>query len=197
MGLKQYRNLIFVLAIALALLMASPSIQQVLVYPQPDGLTEFYLLDGNRNAVYPSNVTADETYRMYLQIANHLGSCAYYQVQIKFGNQTDSGPNSFNQTSSTLPPLGPLTVLVAENSTEEIPVDISFQYNANASLLNVQSVTVNGFGLGTNSSIAYDTIKGGFFGNLVFELWIYNSTTSAFQYHERYLSLWLNLMPES
>lgn len=202
--LQQYRNLIFIAATALALLMASPSIQQVLVYPQPEGLTEFYLLDGNRNAIYPSNITVDETYRMYLQIANHLGSCAYYQVQIKFSNQTGLGPNSFNHTSSPLQPLGTLTVLVADGSVEEIPVEVSFQYNVSEpvargepSRLNVQNVTFNGFSLPANSSIEWDTPKAGYFGNLIFELWIYNSTTRAFQYHERYLSLWFNMMPES
>jgi len=202
--LQQYKNLIFVATTAVALLMASPSIQQVLIYPQPEELTEFYLLDENRNAIYPSNVTTDETYRMYLQIANHLGSCAYYQVQIKFSNQTGLGPNSFNHTSSPLPPLGTLTVLVSDGCIEEIPLDVSFQYNVSKpvarsepSRLNVQNIIVNGFSLPVNLSIAWDTLKASYIGNLIFELWIYNDTDRAFQYHERYLSLWLNMMPQS
>ena len=43
------------------------------------------------------------------------------------------------------------------------------------------------------TSIAWDKEKSGFFGNLVFELYIYNGTTNAFQYHQRYLSLWLRM----
>ena len=32
-----------------------------------------------------------------------------------------------------------------------------------------------------------------FFGNLVFELWIYNAQTSGLVYHERYVDLKLNM----
>jgi hypothetical protein len=32
-----------------------------------------------------------------------------------------------------------------------------------------------------------------FYGNLFFELWIYNSTISDFQYHERYVDLKFNM----
>lgn len=195
MGLQQYKTLILVITTALSLLIASPSIQQLLVYPQTDNLTEFYLFGANHNAVYPSNVTADETNRLYLEITNHMGSCQSYQIEIKFRNQTQSAPNSFNHTSSTIEPLATLTVLVAENGTEEIPLDLSFQYVVSAPLqLKVQNVTVNGYGLEVNSTtIAWDIPKAGFYGNLIFELWIYNSTTSSYQYHERYLSLWLKM----
>ncbi|HSV48790.1 MAG TPA: DUF1616 domain-containing protein [Candidatus Acidoferrales bacterium] len=194
-ALQQYKVFILVVTAALALLIASPSIQQLLVYPQTDSLTEFYLFGSNHNAAYPSNVTADQNNRMYLEVANHLGSCAYYQVEIKFRNQTQSGPNSFNHTHSDLPSLATLTVLVAENATEEIPLDISFQYNLrNATRMRMENITVNGYSLDASSTtIAYDTNKYGFYGNLIFELWIYNSTTNSFQYHERYLSLWLEM----
>ena len=32
-----------------------------------------------------------------------------------------------------------------------------------------------------------------FFGNLIFEVWIYNGTAGVFQYHERYVDLKLNM----
>ncbi len=58
----------------------------------------------------------------------------------------------------------------------------------------MDNVTVNGFALDASATtITWDKTKDGFFGNLVFELYIYNSTTNAFQYHQRYLSLWLRM----
>jgi hypothetical protein len=197
LGLKQYKTLIIVLSIALSLLIVSPTLQQLLVYPQTNPLTEFWLFGPNHDAAYPSNVTTDENIRLYLNVANHLGSTANYRIAVKFANQTQFTPDSFNHTSSTLPSLGSLTVLVAQNATEELPVDVSFQYNIKSdvsSQLNMKGITINGNAIDISStSIDWDTAKAGFYGDLIFELWIYNGTNNSFQYHERYLDLWLKM----
>jgi hypothetical protein len=197
MGLSQYKTFILVAMTALALLIASPSIQQLLVYPQTDNLTEFWMFGPNHDAAYPANVTMDQTYRIYLDVTNHLGSAAYYNAELKFRNQTQSGPDSFDRTSSDLPALSSIAMVAAYNQTTETPLDISFQYhvvNGTTSTLYMDTVTVNGFALDASATtIAWNKEKSGFFGNLVFELYIYNGTTNAFQYHQRYLSLWLRM----
>jgi hypothetical protein len=198
MGLSRYRTFILVVTAALALLVASPSIQQLIVYPQSDTLTEFWMFGPNHDAAYPSNVTQDQTYRIYLDVTNHLSSAAYYNVEIKFRNQTQPAPDSFNRTSSNLPALGNIAIAAAENSTSEVQLDISFQYHTDTptGTLYMENVTVNGFAQDASATtIAWDEAKGGFFGNLVFELYLQNSTTNTFQYHQRYLSLWLKMNP--
>jgi hypothetical protein len=199
MRLSQYKTVILVVTTALALLIASSSIQQLLVYPQTDNLTEFWMFGPNHDASYPGNVTADQTYRIYLDVTNHLGSAAYYNVEMQFRNQTQSGAGSFNRTSSDLPALSSIAMVAADNQTAEAALDISFQYHVasgDASTLYMDNVTVNGFTLDASATtITYDKDKGGFYGNLVFELYIYNGTTNAFQYHQRYLSLWLKMNP--
>lgn len=197
MGLSHYKTFILVVTVALALLIASPSIQQVLVYPQTETFTEFWMFGPNHDAAYPGNVTADQNYRIYLDVTNHLGSTTNYNVEIKFRNQTQSGPDSFNHTSSDLPALSSIAMVAADNQTTETALDISFQYhrvNGTTPRLVMDNITVNGFALdASKTSIAYDEAKGGFYGNLFFELYIYNGTTNAFQYHQRYLSLWLRM----
>jgi hypothetical protein len=197
MGLSQYKTVILVVTTALALLIASSSIQQLLVYPQTDNLTEFWMFGPNHDAAYPGNVTADQTYRLYLDVTNHLGSAAYYNTEIKFRNQTQPGPGSFNRTSSSLPALSSIAMVAANNQTAEATLDISFQYhvvNGTTSTLYMDNVTVNGFAIDASATtIAWDKENDGFYGNLVFELYIYNGTTNAFQYHQRYLSLWLKM----
>jgi hypothetical protein len=198
MGLSRYRTFILVVTAALALLIASPSIQQLLVYPSSDNLTEFWMFGPNHDAAYPSNVTSDQTYRLYLDVTNHLESAAYYNIEIKFRNQTQSAPDSFNRTSSNLPTLGSIAIAAAKNSTSEVPVEISFQYHEDTQTgtLHMENVTVNGFAQdASGTTIAWDEAKGGFFGNLIFELFIHNSTTNSLQYHQRYLSLWLKMNP--
>lgn len=197
MGLSQYKTVILVVTAALALLIASPSIQQVLVYPQTDNFTEFWMFGPNHDASYPGNVTVNQNYRIYLDVTNHLGTATDYKVEIKFRNQTQSGPDSFTHTNSDMPALSSIAMVAADNQTTETPLDISFQYhtvNGTTSTLVIDNITVNGFALdASKTKIAYDKEKGGFYGNLFFELYIYNGTTNAFQYHQRYLSLWLKM----
>ena len=80
----------------LALLVASPALQQVLVYPRTEFFTELSLLGPWSMAEnYPYNITNGENYSVFLGVANQLGSCAYYQVEVKFRNETQSAPDSF------------------------------------------------------------------------------------------------------
>ncbi|NLF88334.1 DUF1616 domain-containing protein [Candidatus Bathyarchaeota archaeon] len=198
MGLSRYRNIILVVTASLALLVASPSIQQLLVYPQSENLTEFWMLGPNHDTTYPSNVTSDQTFRIYLGVTNHLELAAYYNVEIKFRNQTQSSPDSFNKTSSDLSALTSIAIAAAKNSTSEVPLEISFQYHTDnqTDTLYMETVTVNGFAQdASNTTIMWDEAKGGFLGNLVFELYINNSTTNSLQYHQRYLSLWFKMIP--
>lgn len=197
MGLQNYKALFLVVTAVLALLVASPALEQLVFVPQTDHITELSLLGPYQNATYPSNVTAGENYRLYLDVANHLGSCAYYTMQIKFRNQTQSGPDSFNHTSSKLPPLGTISFLVADEGKLQLPIDVSFQYGRNPNItsrLDMQSITLNGAVLNADTTtIAWNIEKNGFYGNLFFELWIFNDTSNAFQYHQRYVSLWLKM----
>jgi uncharacterized membrane protein len=196
MAIQQYRTLFILVTVVAALFVASPAIQQVLVVSQKESLTEFSLLGPYHNATYPYNITSGTEYRLYFDVVNRLGSCAYYQVDVKFRNQAQSAPNSFNHTSSNQSSLGEISFFAANKQTIELPIDISFQYNEDpyyTKQLNMQSVTVNGATLNANVPIAWDPEKGAFLGNVFFELWVFNDTSNTFQYHERYLSLWLNL----
>ena len=199
MAIQQYKTLILVVTVVVALIAASPAIQQVVVLPQKDPLTEFFVLGSFHNATYPFNITTGQNYRLYFDVDNHLGAIAYYQIQVKFRNELESAPDSFNHTNSDQPLLGAISLFAANNETVELPVDVSFQYNIDSSnngQVDVQSVTINGATLNTNGEVVpYDSARGGFFGNIIFELWIYNGTANAFQYNQRYVSLWLQMNP--
>ena len=197
MGLQQYRALLLIITAVSALFIASPALQQLVFFPQTDFFTELSLFGSYNNATYPSNVTAGDNYRLYLNVDNHLGSCSYYVIEMKFRNQTQSAPDSFNHTSSDLPSLGNITFFVADKKSLQLPIDISFQYTIDRNITNqldMQNITLNGAALNTKSTtIAWNSEKKGFYGNLFFELWIYNDTTNALQYHQRYVSLWLKM----
>ena len=225
MNLQQYKALFIVVTAVLALLVASPAFEHIIVYPQTEFFTELSLLGPDHMAEnYPYNITPNESYSVFLGISNHLGSCAYYQVDVKFLNETQSAPDNFNRTSSTLPSLYNVAAFAAYKEDFELPVTVSFDYSfenvvrtiytnvtgpggASQNLTVEQraenivmpqavfhSVTFNGVSLSlAGLSSDFDSTRGVFYGNLVFELWIYNSTINAFQYHERFVSLLLNM----
>ena len=115
MAIQQYKTLLLVVTVVLALFVASPAIQQLVAVPQTTHLTELSIFGAYHNATYPYNVEAGQSYPLYLNVDNHLGSCAYYQIEVKFRNQTQSAPYSFNDTNSNLPSLGNISFCVANN----------------------------------------------------------------------------------
>ena len=194
MPFQQYKTLILVVLVVLAFFAVSPALQQLALVPQTTHLTEFSVLGSYRNATYPFNVSSGEEQSLFLDVTNHLGSCAYYQIEVKFRNETQPAPDSFNKTNSALPSLAEFPFCLADNQTIELPVTVSFSYNISNTALNMHEIIVNGFPISTNlPTIAWDTKNSGYYGNLFFELWAYNETTNAFQYNQRYVSLWLNL----
>jgi hypothetical protein len=202
LNLTQYKALFIVVTAVLALLAASPALQRVLVYPQTEFFTELSLLGpGHMAENYPYNITNGENYSVFLGVANQLGSCAYYQVQVKFRNETQSAPDSFNFTPSSLPSLYNLTAFVADKESLDIPVNFAFDYSFqksadNITLLqaNFDSLKFNGETLNLQGySSDWNPQTDVFYGNLVFELWIYNGTTAGFQYHERFVDLKFNM----
>jgi hypothetical protein len=201
-NLQKYKTLILVVTAVMALLVASPALQRLLVYPQTEFFSEMWLFDAEHAAEnFPSNITSNTNYQVFLGIGNHLGSCAYYSIEVKFRNQTQSAADIFTRKPSSLSPLYGITAFVANKGTWELPITFSLDYtysantvNASLSKVNVNKIVFNGATLDLDGfSATWDPENSGFYGYLFFELWIYNDTTSGFQYHERYTSLRFNM----
>lgn len=194
MSLHQYKALILIVTAVSALLIASPVIQQFIAYSQTDYLTELSLFGPYHNATYPYNIVSDNAYQFYLDVTNHLGSSTYYVIEVKFRNQTQSSADSFNHSSSELPPLSQITFFAADKQTVELPFTVTFNYHLKNMQIEFSEITINGFPIKFKStSIVWDSQRNGFFGNLFFELWIFNGTVGSFQYNQRYVSLWFKL----
>jgi hypothetical protein len=160
--------------------------------------TEIWLLgSGHMAEGLPYNITRGVIYNGFVGISNHLGHCSHYSLQVKFRNSIQSGPDRFNHTPSSLSPLYSLNVFVADKETLELPLVFSFDYSydSRANTVSFNSLTFNGEVLSLQGySTTWDSVKRVFFGNLVFELWIYNDSTGVFQYHERYVDLKFNML---
>jgi uncharacterized membrane protein len=194
--LTQYKALFIVVTAILALLVASPALQRILVYPRTEFFTELSLQGpGHMAENYPYNITNGENYSVFLGIANQLGSSTYYQVEVKFRNETQSAPASFNRTPSNLPSLYNFNVVVADEESLLIPVNFAFNYHfQNVAQVDFDSLNFNGETLNLQGySSSWNPQNRVFYGNLIFELWLYNGAVGSFQYHERFVDLKFNM----
>jgi len=199
MNLQEYKTIIIVATAISALIVASPALQRLLTFPQTEFFTELWILGPSHKAEnYPFNITRNTDYNVFLGVGNHLGNATYYQIQVKLRNQTQPAANSTARTPSSLPSLYKINAFVADNDTWELPLTFSFNYTYDEALreINFESLTFNGNNFGIKPYIvSLDTVRNGYFENLFFELWIYNDTTGAFDYHERFTGLWFNITP--
>nr|MDO8045411.1 DUF1616 domain-containing protein [Candidatus Baldrarchaeota archaeon] len=86
--IEDYRAVFLVVTFIVALIVASPALSRLLVYPRTEFFTELWILDSNHRAEnYPFNITRNQNYTIYLGIGNHLGNCSYYVIEVKFKNQ--------------------------------------------------------------------------------------------------------------
>jgi hypothetical protein len=201
MRLDGYRLPFIVVTAIIMLLVASPALSRLLVYPRTEFFTEMWLLGPSHMAEdYPYNVTDGQNYTIYLGLGNQLGYSAYYLVEVKLCNETQSEPGSFgpveNRTPSSMPSLFNITAFVADQATWETPLTFSFNYVLNETLLQVdfRSMGLNGVRLDLNGyGTSWNATRSMFPCDLVFELWLYNSAISSFDYNQRFVSLWLNM----
>ena len=191
MNLGQFRVILLVSTVAAAMFVASPAIQYYMVFPQTTFFSELGLLGPQHTASnYPSVIGLGKNYTVFLDVGNQLGHSAYYMVQVKLLNQTQ-----FN-AGTRVPSVDNVTFFVADKQTWELPIVFSFDYvyTENVSQVNVRQITFNGAAFDAGAcSLSRDSQRRGYFGYLVFELWIYNGTLGTFENHNRSVDLVLNL----
>ena len=201
MDLGRYGVPFFVVVAVVALLVASPVLSRLLVYPRTEFFSEMWILGANHMAEgYPFNVSSGQSYNVYLGLGNQLGYCAYYRVEVKFRNETQLGPSSFGAVENRLPGGVPclfnMTAFVADQSDWEKAVTFSFDYgyNASASAIEFSSLTLESSVLDLRGlSAVWNGMTSRFYGDLIFELWLYNGSAGNFGYHGRFVDLKFNM----
>jgi uncharacterized membrane protein len=201
MNIEDYRVPFATVVLISALLVASPALSKLLIYPRTEFFTELWILGPNHTAEdYPYNVSRNQNYSIFLGVGNHLGYCAYYVVEVKFRNETESAPSSFgsikNRSPSSMPSLFNITAFVADETIWELPLTFSFSYelNGTAGQVRFYNMTLNDVVLNLKDyTTTLNSTENAFPGNLLFEAWLYNVSTSSFQYHARWVGLEFNM----
>jgi len=192
MHIEEYKTLFVVGNSILMLVAMVPTFSLVIRIPSgSERFSELWLLGPEHRAEnYPFNVSANEDYHLFVGVSNHLGSSSDYILYVKFRNQTQLPPNSTTSEPSSLPPIHEFRFVLSDGEVWETP--LIFTIEGNASL--IQNVAINDIVFPVNCISTWDSDRNGFYYQMFFELWLYNTTSQNFRYENRlFLGLWLNM----
>jgi len=194
--LEDYKVVFAAVGLVGILLFASPTLSLVLHLPSGEKFSELWVLGpGHMAEDYPFNVKANVSYLVYLGVGNHLGSSAYYVAYVKFRNQSEALPNATAGTPSPLLPLYEYRIFLQNEKNWEMPLAFSFsnvsRFSENMSL--VGSLMVNGVAFNVDKLASWDVKNKGYYYQIFVELWIYSEESEGFEFHNRFVGLWLNM----
>jgi hypothetical protein len=196
MNFQDYRTLFQVGTLIFVLLAASPALSLVVSFPGGgESFSELWLVGSNHMAEdYPFNVQTGEENRLFLGVGNHLGHSAYYLVYAKFRNQTRSLPNVSSSQPSSLSSIYEFQFFLEDEDVWEAPIAFKILgASVQGDSLFVGSVSVNDRTFHVGCSSLRDSENNGFYFYLFFELWLYNSERSGFEFNDRFVGIWLNM----
>ena len=195
MNLEDYRAVFVVSGSILILVASAPTLS--LVFPLSGGerFSELWILGPNHMAEdYPFNVVNDTVYNVFLGVGNHMGGSAYYMVYVKFRNQSEPLPNATAGMSSSLLSLYECRVFLEDGKAWEVPLTFSFSgvsFFGNQCF--VESLVINDVVFSVGKSALWDLENNGFYYQVFMELWIYNVGSDDFEFHNRFVGIWLNM----
>src|SRR5665647_725948 len=195
MHLDNYRMIFVAAGLLGVLLFASPTIGLLIRTPSGQPFSELYILGPNQTLEnIPFNIKAGVTYSVYLGVVNQMGSSCYYTSLVKLGNDTQSLPNPVLGTPSSLPVLYEYNSFISDGATWEAP--LTFQVNQltfHNNVSQLSGIVINGIEFPIKQTSIWNSTKTGFYYNLFVELMIFNTTSGTSQYHNRFVSLVLNM----
>ncbi len=184
-----------VICVGLGLIILLPTLVSVVALPSGEKFSELWMLGQNGMAGdYPSNVKENAVYLVYLGVGNHIGSSAYYVLDVKMRSQNEPLPNFTTGLASPLPTLYEYRLFVAENASAEVP--LTFQVSRVTFFGDrafVGDLVVNGVSFAVDKTISWDSEKSGYYFQLFMELWIYDFGSDGFSYTNRFVNRWLNV----
>jgi len=143
---------------------------------------------------YPYNIAVSHDCSLYIGVGNHLGSPTYYTIYVKLLNQADLLPSTNSATPSSLPAIYEYKFFLANNENQEAPLTFSIsEASTNGDQATINQLVINNTPFNVNKLTIWNGDSTGFYCRLLCELWVYNATIGSLQFHNRAVSLQLNL----
>ena len=195
MNFGTMRLLYVVSCVVLCFVVLTPLLAVVVPLPQGERFSEVWVLGSNHMmGDYPFDVSEGTSYSVFLGVGNRMGSLQYYKFLVKFGNESDSQPDNVAGVPSVLSPVFEYDVFLGDNETWERAVSFSFDgVSFNGDVARVSDVLINNYAINVDKVVVRNETDNAFYYRLFFELWIYNSAVSGFQFNDRWVGLWFNM----
>jgi len=195
MNFKNVKNVYVFSCVVLCLIFLSPSLAMIVHFPEGEKFSELWILGSTHQMNdYPFNVSQGVSYHVFLGLGNQMGSLEYYSIRVKLRNQSEPMSDNSAGTPSGLPTAYEYRLFLRNNSTWEKEFSFSFNdVSFEGNLSRISAVSIDGHPINVNKIALKDQRDNGFYYEMFFELWIYNSTASAFQFHNRTVGFWINL----
>lgn len=195
MNLENAKLLYAVSCILLGLIILSPTLFAFVPLPEGERFSELWLLGPNHMIESGAvSVLLNNPYSFYLGVGNNMGGLEYYTIFVKLRSQSQAFQEMSTESPSSLEPVFEYRLFLGNNETWEKDFMFSFKnvsFEENVS--RVSLLSINGNDVNVDEILVRDEIDGGFYCQMLFELWIYNSTISTFQYHNRFVGFWINI----
>ena len=181
--------------IILGLIILAPSLLTFYSFPEGERFSELWLLGSNHlieSGVF--DISEKESNTLYLGVFNNMKDLEFYKVNVKFRNPSESLPDSVAGLPSPLEPVFEYYFFSRNNETWEDEFRFSFEdilFEDNS--LRLSRLSINDRDIEVDKIVVWDEKSNGFYCQFFFELWIYNSSISDFQFHNSFVSIWLNL----
>jgi len=194
MSIEDLKLLYGIGCLVLGLIILSPTLAMVIRLPGGERFSELWILGPEHLAEnYPFNIVEGQVYNISLGVANHMGKTEYYVVYVKVRNQTEALPDSVNGTPSPLNPVFEYRVFLRDSEVWEKEISFSLrEFKFENGSCRVSKLVLDENSIDIGKVAFWDAENRGFYLQLFFELWIYDSKVMGFQYHNRFVGLWLN-----
>jgi len=170
-------------AVGVAAVLVFATVVYITFQPKPaNEFMELYVLDSNHGTVdYVRNLGVNEAVRSYVGVRNSMSTAQYVAVYVKLSNNTVSaGP-------CPLPPLVRYERVLAKGETWEFPLNVTVtRTEAQGKYTAVTELKVNNTMLKDLRLLA----EGGKGYRMIFELWLYDSSSESFQFAGSWGKVW-------
>ena len=195
MHLDNYRIIFIVGGLISILLFSWPAINLLIKPPTGQAFSELYILGPSFTFDnIPFNIRSGETYSIYLNMNNQMGSSSYYTCAVKLGNSTSLLPNATLGLPSPLPPLYQFKSFIGDNGYFQTPLifsvnNLTFSHGVS----HLSGITINGKNYSIDETSVWNPDERGHYYQLIVELWIFNSSLDTLEFHNRSVHLTLNM----
>jgi hypothetical protein len=181
--------------VALCLVILSPTLLAIVSFPEGEKFSEMWLLGPTHMMEgYPFHVSPRASYHVFLGVGNQMGGLEYYSLQVKLRNESEPVPDNSAGTPSGLPTVYDYRFFLRNSATWEKEFSFSFQDVAfEGNVCRISKILIDDHVVNVGKTAVQDEGDKGFYYQVFFELWIYNTTSSAFQFHNRWVGFWLNM----